>query len=120
MNAAHRFITLHPGHKDAAYAYYLVALSDYERIADVRRDQRRTEGAVEALEEMARRYPDTPYAADAKQKVILARDHLAGKEMEVGRYYLQAGLLSCRHQPLQEGGDRLPEDDARRRKRSIA
>jgi outer membrane protein assembly factor BamD len=91
VNASQRFITLHPGHKDAPYAYYLIALSQYERIADVRRDQRQTEKAVEALEEIARRYPDSPYAADAKQKAKLAYDHLAAKEMEVGRYYAKRG-----------------------------
>jgi len=90
-NAAQRFISLHPGHKDTPYAYYLVALSEYERISDVRRDQRRTERAVEALEEIARRFPDTPYAADASQKAKLAYDRLAAKEMEVGRYYVKQG-----------------------------
>ncbi|NJM31130.1 MAG: outer membrane protein assembly factor BamD [Rhizobiales bacterium] len=91
INAANRFITLHPGHKDAAYAYYLIALSQYERIADVRRDQTTTQKALEALEEVERRYPGTAYAQDASRKVVLARDHLAGKEMEVGRYYLKKG-----------------------------
>ena len=87
--AAKRFITLHPGHKDAPYAYYLIALSDYERINDVKRDPTAARKALAALEEVARRYPDTPYARDAKRKAVLARDHLAGKEMEVGRYYLE-------------------------------
>ncbi len=91
VNAATRFTTLHPGHKDAPYAYYLIALSQYERIADVRRDQRQTEKAVEALEEIARRYPDTPYAADARKKALLGYDRLAAKEMEVGRYYMGQG-----------------------------
>ena len=87
--AAKRFITLHPGHKDAPYAYYLIALSDYERINDVKRDPTSARKALAALEEVARRYPDTPYARDARRKAVLARDHLAGKEMEVGRYYLE-------------------------------
>jgi outer membrane protein assembly factor BamD len=91
INAARRFTTLHPGHKDAPYAYYLIALSEYERISDVRRDQRQTEKAVEALEEIARRYPDTAYAADAKEKSKLGYDRLAAKEMEVGRYYVGQG-----------------------------
>jgi outer membrane protein assembly factor BamD len=91
VNAAKRFTTLHPGHKDAPYAYYLIALSEYERIADVRRDQRQTEKAVEALEEIARRYPDTAYAADAKEKARLGYDRLAAKEMEIGRYYVGQG-----------------------------
>lgn len=91
VNAARRFTTLHPGHKDTPYAYYLIALSEYERITDVRRDQRQTEKAVEALEEIARRYPDTAYAADAREKAKLGYDRLAAKEMEVGRYYVGQG-----------------------------
>ncbi|MBL8907661.1 MAG: outer membrane protein assembly factor BamD [Rhizobiales bacterium] len=91
INAANRFITLHPGHRDAPYAYYLIALSYYEQIGDVKRDQTATKKALESLEEVTRRYPDTPYAADAAAKAVLARDHLAGKEMEVGRYYLKRG-----------------------------
>jgi outer membrane protein assembly factor BamD len=91
INAAQRFITLHPGHKDAAYAYYLVALCNYEQIIDVRRDQTNTRKALESLEEVTRRYPGTAYAQDAAAKATLARDHLAGKEMEVGRYYLKKG-----------------------------
>ncbi|WP_239025237.1 outer membrane protein assembly factor BamD [Rhodoligotrophos defluvii] len=86
--AAQRFITLHPGHKDVAYAYYLVALSYYEQIADVKRDQTATEKALAALDEVSRRFPNSVYAKDAAAKALLARDHLAGKEMEVGRYYL--------------------------------
>lgn len=91
INAANRFITLHPGHKDTAYAYYLTAISQYEQINDVRRDQSRTQKALEALEEVSRRFPQSPYAADAAKKATLARDHLAAKEMEVGRYYLKKG-----------------------------
>jgi outer membrane protein assembly factor BamD len=88
INAAQRFIALHPGHKDAPYAYYLVALSHYEQISDVKRDQTATTKALESLDEIARRFPGTPYARDAEAKAVLARDHLAGKEMEIGRYYL--------------------------------
>ncbi|HHN73415.1 MAG TPA: outer membrane protein assembly factor BamD, partial [Thermopetrobacter sp.] len=76
--AAKRFLTLHPGHKDAPYAHYLIALSNYERIGDVRRDPTAARKALAALEEVARRYPDTPYARDALAKAKLARDHLAG------------------------------------------
>lgn len=86
--AARRFITLYPGHKDAAYAYYLVGLSYYEQITDVGRDQKTTQDALDALTEVERRFPQSKYAADARQKAVLARDHLAGKEMKVGRYYL--------------------------------
>jgi outer membrane protein assembly factor BamD len=89
--AANRFVTLHPGHKDAGYAYYLIAVSNYNRISDAKRDQTATKQAVAALEEVAQRYPGTAYAQDAAQKVIVARDHLAGKEMEVGRYYYRQG-----------------------------
>ncbi len=89
--AANRFVTLHPGHKDAGYAYYLIAVSNYNKINDTKRDQTATKQALEALEEVARRYPGTAYANDAEQKVLVARDHLAGKEMEVGRYYYKQG-----------------------------
>ncbi|MEO6609145.1 MAG: outer membrane protein assembly factor BamD [Aestuariivirga sp.] len=91
INACNRFISLHPGHQDIAYAYYLAALSQYEQISDITRDQSQTQVALDALDEVARRFPDSKYAADAKQKSLLARDHLAGKEMEVGRYYLKQG-----------------------------
>ena len=91
INACNRFITLHPGHKDAPYAYYLIALSNYNRINDTKRDQRATQQALEALEEVQRRYPGTAYANDAGKKVLMARDHLAGKEMEIGRYYYTQG-----------------------------
>lgn len=87
INAAQRFITLHPGHKDTAYAYYLIALCHYEQISDIKRDQSSTQKALAALDEVAQRFPGTPYARDAEAKAVLARDHLAGKEMEIGRYY---------------------------------
>ncbi|MDP7487313.1 MAG: outer membrane protein assembly factor BamD [Alphaproteobacteria bacterium] len=85
--AAERFIELHPGSSDAPYARYLVGLSFYEQISDVGRDQRNTELALEAFEDVVLRYPDTRYARDAALKISLARDHLAGKEMKVGRTY---------------------------------
>jgi outer membrane protein assembly factor BamD len=91
INSCKRFIALHPGHKDAPYAYYLVALSEYEQINSIDRDQSQTEKALEALDEVSRRYPDSPYAKDAQKKVLVARDHLAAKEMEIGRYYLNKG-----------------------------
>ena len=87
INAAKRFITLHPGHRDAPYAYYLVAVSYYEQIGEVTRDATSTRKALDALDEVERRFPGTSYARDAKAKAVLARDHLAGKEMEIGRYY---------------------------------
>ncbi|MDZ4869285.1 MAG: outer membrane protein assembly factor BamD [Alphaproteobacteria bacterium] len=89
--ASDRFITLHPGNKDAPYAYYLKAVSLYEQIVDVGRDQRRTEQAMAALGELVRRFPQTDYARDARLKLDLTKDHLAGKEMAIGRYYLRRG-----------------------------
>lgn len=85
--AAQRYIQLHPGDKDTAYAYYLIAICYYEQIADVQRDQKITEQALAALREVVRRYPNSAYARDARLKIDLARDHLAGKEMAIGRYY---------------------------------
>jgi len=89
--SASRFIQLHPNSVDTPYAFYLVAISYYEQITDVGRDQRVTEQALAALSELGRRFPDTEYARDARLKVELARDHLAGKEMEIGRFYLSEG-----------------------------
>ena len=89
--SADRFIKLHPGHKDVAYAYYLNAVSYYEQISDVGRDQEMTELALLLLQEVVRRFPDTSYARDARLKIDLTRDHLAGKEMNIGRYYLTRG-----------------------------
>lgn len=87
IGAAQRFLSLHPGNKDAPYAYYLVAVSYYEQISDVRHDQKNTEKALNALTELVNRYPTSAYATDARVKLDLTRDHLAGKEMEVGRWY---------------------------------
>jgi outer membrane protein assembly factor BamD len=89
VNAAKRYVTLHPGSPDAAYAQYLIASSYFEEIPDVTRDQARTERALAALEEVIRKYPTTEYANSSKQKIEVARDQLAGKEMEIGRYYLK-------------------------------
>ena len=89
--AADRFISLHPGHRDVAYAYYLKALDYYVQIADVARDQKQTQQAMQALSEVVRRFPESKYGRDARLKIDLARDHLAGKEMEIGRYYERQG-----------------------------
>jgi outer membrane protein assembly factor BamD len=86
--ALDRFIQLHPGNKDVAYAYYLKGLCYYEQIVDVARDQKTTEMALRSLQEVSDRFPASSFARDAKLKIDLARDHLAGKEMAVGRYYL--------------------------------
>jgi outer membrane protein assembly factor BamD len=86
--AAKRYITLHPGSPDAAYAQYLIGASYYDQIPDITRDQERTEKALASLDEVIRKYPDSQYANSAKQKLEVARDQLAGKEMQVARYYL--------------------------------
>lgn len=91
IQSAQRFISVHPGNRDAAYAYYLVSLGYYEQISDVTRDQKITQQALDALGELTRRYPNTRYAADARLKIDLVRDHLAGKEMEIGRFYETRG-----------------------------
>ena len=88
---AQRFLSIHPGNKDAPYAYYLIALSYYEQISDVNRDQKITEQAQTALLEVNRRFPQTEYAADARLKLDLVADHLAGKEMQIGRLYQRSG-----------------------------
>jgi outer membrane protein assembly factor BamD len=84
-----RFLALHPGNKDAAYAFYLRAMNYYERIRDVGRDQEITRQARDALIDVVRRYPDSEYARSAQLKLDLTRDHLAGKEMDIGRWYLR-------------------------------
>ncbi len=89
--ALDQFIALHPGNKDAPYAYYLRSMTFYERIRDVGRDQDFTNNAVQALNDVVRRYPQTEYARDARLKLDLTLDHLAGKEMYVGRYYMRQG-----------------------------
>jgi len=87
--AAQRYAQLYPANKDVAYAYYLVAIANYEQIVDVGRDQQKTAEALKALDEVVRRFPNSEYARDARLKIDLTRDHLAGKEMEIGRYYLK-------------------------------
>ena len=84
-----RFVKLHPTHPSTPYAYYLIALCEYTQISDVGRDQKKTEDARTALKDVIARYPDSDYAKDASVKLDLTTDHLAGKEMEIGRYYLK-------------------------------
>jgi outer membrane protein assembly factor BamD len=91
VSTADQYISLHPGSQEVAYAFYLKAISLYEQIVDVGRDQSKTQGALVALQDVVQRFPDTEYARDATLKIDLTEDHLAGKEMEVGRYYLQRG-----------------------------
>lgn len=86
---AQRFIGLHPGSDSAPYAYYLIAMNYYDQIYDVGRDQATTVSAEAALQQVVRRYPDSDYARDARLKLELTHDHLAGKEMSIGRYYLK-------------------------------
>lgn len=93
ISDAERFIALHPGSSSAPYAYYLIALSHYERIYDVGRDQSTTRNAFDALQQIVRRYPDTSYAQDARIKIEMTQDHLAGKEMSVGRWYMRNGYF---------------------------
>jgi outer membrane protein assembly factor BamD len=89
VNSARRYVTLHPGSPDAAYAQFLIGSSYFDQIPEISRDQARTEKAVESLEEVVRKYPNSEYAVAAKRKIEMARDQLAGKEMEVGRWALQ-------------------------------
>ncbi len=91
IQTADTFIQLHPGNRDVPYAYYLKAVSLYEQIIDINRDQERTAEALTALQDLVQRYPDSEYARDARLKIDLARDHLAGKEMAIGRFYLRQG-----------------------------
>ncbi|GBU19852.1 MULTISPECIES: outer membrane protein assembly factor BamD [Methylobacterium] len=89
INASKRYLQRHPASKDAAYAQYLMAMSQYKQIPDVTRDQERSERALVALQELVTKYPKSEYVADAKAKIQITRDQLAGKEMEIGRYYLE-------------------------------
>jgi len=90
-----QFIQLHPGHESVPYAYYLAALCDYERIADVRRDQSFAQNALTRLQTIISRFPETTFAKDAVLKTALVNDHLAGAEMEVGRNYLNQKLYTA-------------------------
>jgi outer membrane protein assembly factor BamD len=87
IQAAQRFLSIHPGNRDAPYAQYLIAVDYYEQIADVDRDQKVTSQALDAMGELIRRYPESVYSADTKLKIDLINDHLAGKEMTIGRFY---------------------------------
>ena len=92
IKALDQFIELHPGNADIGYAYYLRALCNYERILDVKRDQTSAREALKGLQDVVSRFPDTEYAKDATLKITLINDHLAGAEMEVGRYYVKRHL----------------------------
>jgi outer membrane protein assembly factor BamD len=88
ISSANRYVALHPGSPDAAYAQYLIAAANFDQIPDISRDQTRTEKAIAALEEVVRKYPSSEYATTARKKIEAARDQLAGREMNVGRYYM--------------------------------
>ena len=88
ITASRRYLQAHPSTKDAAYAQYLMAMANYNQIPDVTRDQDRSERAITALEELVARYPQSEYVGDAKSKISMAKDQLAAKEMEIGRFYL--------------------------------
>jgi len=91
VSSASRFVSIHPGNADAPYAQYLIGMSYFEQMEDVTRDQSTTQLAKNAFGELIRRYPDSRYAKDAREKIDLLDDHLAGKQMEIGRYYQRSG-----------------------------
>lgn len=93
--AIDRFVELHPGNEDIDYAYYLKALAYYEQISDVARDQEMTEQALKAFDTVITRFPNSQYTRDSKLKRDLTLDHLAGKEMEIGRYYLNRNQINA-------------------------
>jgi outer membrane protein assembly factor BamD len=108
VSSAQRFVTIHPGNAEAPYAQYLIAMSYYEQIADVSRDQAITQQASDAFGELIRRYPESRYAADARLKLDLINDHLAGKEMEVGRFYQRSGNWLASTYRFREVVDKYP------------
>jgi outer membrane protein assembly factor BamD len=89
ITASKRYLQSYPNTSDAAYAQYLMASSYYDQIPDITRDQEKSERAILSLQELIQRYPNSEYVADAKKKLQVASDQLAGKELEVGRFYLQ-------------------------------
>jgi outer membrane protein assembly factor BamD len=89
IGAAKRYLTLYPSTPDAAYAQYIIGLSYFRQIRDVTQDQKESRRTIEAMEELIQRWPDSEYAEDAQAKIRFARDQLAGKEMQTGRYYLE-------------------------------
>ena len=91
ISSSQRFLTIHPGNPDAPYAHYLIAMSYYEQLQDVTREQTTTQQALDAFGELVRRYPKSRYAGDAQRRIGLLSDQLAGKEMEIGRFYERSG-----------------------------
>ncbi len=88
---ARRYVSLFPASEDAAYAYYLIGESYFRQIADVTRDQEESRKAINAMSEILRKYPESEYADDARRKIRIAYDQIAGKEMQIGRYYQERG-----------------------------
>ena len=107
--AAERYLEFFPADVDAPYAQFLIALSYYDQIVDIGRDQTNAFDALQEMRDIIERYPDSEYAKSAQMKFELALDHLAGKEMEIGRYYLSPGLLHRRDQPLPRRRRGLPD-----------
>jgi outer membrane protein assembly factor BamD len=89
ITTTQRYLTLFPGTSDAAYAQYMMAQSYFSQIPDVTRDQSKTQKALDAMQEIVTKYPDSEYVDDARKKILITRDQLAGKEMQIGRYYLE-------------------------------
>ncbi|MBZ9937698.1 outer membrane protein assembly factor BamD [Mesorhizobium sp. BR1-1-16] len=89
IEAAKRYVALYPASPDAAYAQYMIGQSYFKQIPDVTRDQESTQRAIAAMQEVVERYPNSEYVDDAQKAIIVARDQLAGKEMQIGRYYLE-------------------------------
>lgn len=106
--SARRYLDLYPADEDAAYAQHLIAMTHYDNIVDVGRDQSTTQRALDSLREVVNRYPDTDFARDAQLKIDLTLDHLAGKEMSVGRYYLKRGHYAAAINRFQSVVDRYP------------
>lgn len=93
VDAANRFMRLHPGYEDLDYVYYMKAMSYYNRLTDVKRDQTYTRKALDVFLELQQRFPRTEYAKDVEKKILLCNDHLAGQEMTVARYYQKHGRM---------------------------
>lgn len=89
ITTAKRYVSLYPTDADAAYAQYIIGLSYYRQIRDVTTDQKEARRTIEAMDELVQRWPESEYVEDAKAKIRFARDQLAGKEMQIGRYYLE-------------------------------
>ena len=113
INDAERYVTLFPASEDAAYAQYLIGESYFRQIPDVTRDQDLAKKAMDAMGEVIAKYPDSEYANDAHNKIDVALDQIAGKEMQIGRYYEERHEYPGCRQPLPHGRGAIPDDAAR-------